>query len=270
MTVGQNVLRREGYSKVTGSARYVDDIALDGMLHGKTIRSTIARGRIQSVTLDPAFDWSKIVVVDYRDIPGRNYVALIENDQLLLAESEIRHREEPILLIAAETRELVEQAATHIKIEYQELLPVLSIEEALQGVEIIYGADNTIKRLLIARGDVNEGFGEADLVIEGEYRLPHQEQLYIEPQGMIAAANENEITVMGSMQCPYYVHKALKQIFNLGDEQVIVIQTVTGGGFGGKEEYPSMVAAHAALLSLKAGRPVKLVYDRAEDIAATT
>ena len=270
MTVGQNVLRRDGYGKVTGSARYVDDIRMDGMLHGKTIRSTIARGRIESLNFDPAFDWSGIVVVDYRDIPGKNYVALIENDQLLLAESEVRHREEPILLIAAETRELVELAAKQIRIDYEDLPPVLSIEESLQGVETIYGVDNTIKRLSIARGDVEDGFVQAEVVIEGEYRLPHQEQLYIEPQGMIAVAGASEITVMGSMQCPYYVHKALKQIFNLGDEQVTVIQTVTGGGFGGKEEYPSMVAAHAALLSLKAGRPVKVVYDRAEDIAATT
>ena len=270
MTVGENILRRDGRDKVTGSARYIDDIALDGMLYGKTIRSTIARGRIRSISFDPAIDWSRIVVADYRDIPGQNYVALIDNDQPLLAESEVHHCEEPILLIAAETRELVESASRQINIGYEELPPVLSIEDALNGETIIYGSDNTIKRFLIARGDVEEGFTQADLIIEQEYRLPHQEQLYIEPQGMIAVANENEITVMGSMQCPYYVHKALKPIFNLVDERAIVIQTTTGGGFGGKEEYPSMIAAHAALLALKSRRPVKIVYDRAEDIAATT
>src|SRR5437016_2204580 len=87
---------------------------------------------------------------------------------------------------------------------------------------------------------------------------------------MIAIPGDQSMTVMGSMQCPYYVHKALKQLFNLSDEQAIVIQTTTGGGFGGKEEYPSMIAAHAALLARKACRPVKIVYDRQEDIAATT
>ena len=100
--------------------------------------------------------------------------------------------------------------------------------------------------------------------------MPHQEQLYIEPQGMIAIPGDGSLTVMGSMQCPYYVHKAIKQLFNLPDERAIVIQTTTGGGFGGKEEYPSMIAAHAALLAHKARRPVKIVYDRAEDISATT
>ena len=270
MAVGQNVLRKEGHDKLTGAARYIDDIALEGMLHGKTIRSRIARGHIKSITFDPAFDWSRMVVADYRDIPGKNYVALIETDQPLLAESEIRHYDEPILLIAAERKHEVEEAARHIHIEYEEAPPVLTIEEALQGATILYGTDNIFKRFLIARGDVDEAFKQAEVIIEGEYRVPHQEQLYIEPQGMIAIPGDSEMTVMGSMQCPYYVHKALKQLFNLSDEQAVVIQTTTGGGFGGKEEYPSTIAAHAALLAHKAQRPVKLIYDRAEDIAATT
>jgi len=269
MAVGQNVLRKEGYEKLTGAARYVDDIALEGMLYGKTVRSAIPRGRIKSITFDPDYDWSRVVIADYRDIPGDNYVALIENDQPLLAETEIRHCEEPILLIAAESKHEAEIAARHINIEYEELPPLLTIEEALNCEEIIHGSGNVFKSFLIARGDVGEGFGQADHIITGEYHVPHQEQLYIETQGMIAIPAKDSMTVMGSMQCPYYIHKAVKQLFNLSDEQVIVIQTTTGGGFGGKEEYPSMIAAHAALLAHKAQRPVKMIYDRAEDIAAT-
>jgi len=270
MAVGQNVPRKEGVDKLTGAARYVDDIALDGMLFGKTVRSRVPRGVIKSIVFDPAFDWSRIIVADWRDIPGENYVALIENDQPLLAESEIHHYDEPILLLAAETKELVHEASGRVTIEYEELSPVLTIEEALGGEQIIYGQDNVFKRFLIARGDLDQGFKLADRVITGEYRVPHQEQLYIETQGMIAIPGDGEMTVMGSMQCPYYIHKALKQLFSLTDEQAIVIQTTTGGGFGGKEEYPSVIAAHAALLAHKARRPVKLIYDRAEDIAATT
>lgn len=270
MAVGTSLLRKEGYEKLTGAARYVDDIALEAMLHGKTIRSRVARGRIKSISFDPAFDWSRMVVADYRDIPGNNFVALIENDQPLLAESEVRHYGEPILLIAAETRKAVEEAASHIDIEYEPLRPVLTMEESLDCKELLYGEENVFKRFVIARGDTGEGFERADRIIEGVYRVPHQEQLYIETQGMIAIPGEREITVMGSMQCPYYIHKALKQVFNLSDEQAVVIQTTTGGGFGGKEEYPSMIAAHAALLAYKAKRPVKIIYDRAEDIAATT
>ena len=270
MAVGQNVLRKEGYEKLTGAARYVDDLTLDGMLFGKTIRSTVARGRIKSIKFDPLYDWSQIVVADYRDIPGDNYVALIENDQPLLVESEVRHFDEPILLIAGASKGQLEAAARHIQIEYEALPSVLTIQESLTGAGVFYGDDNVFKRFLIGRGDIDEGFAAADRIIEGEYRVPHQEQLYIEPQGMIAIPGDGEMTVMGSMQCPYYIHKALKQLFNLSDEKAIVIQTTTGGGFGGKEEYPSMIAAHASLLAQKAQRPVKIIYERAEDIAATT
>lgn len=270
MSVGQNALRREGVAKLTGEARYIDDISLDGMLYGKTVRSRVARGRIKSITFDPSFDWSQIVIADFKDLPGENYVALIENDQPLLAETEIRHFDEPILLLAAETRNLVHEAARHIAIDYDELPPVLTMEESIACKQILYGSDNVFKRFLIGRGDVHEGFTSAYRIIEGEYRVPHQEQLYIETQGMIAIPGSGQMTVMGSMQCPYYIHKALKQLFKLSDDQTIVIQTTTGGGFGGKEEYPSTIAAHAALLALKAGRPVKLIYDRSEDIAATT
>ncbi len=270
MVVGQNVLRKEGVEKLTGAARYIDDIAIEGVLYGKTIRSSVARGLIKSISFDPRFDWSPITVCDWRDIPGENFVALIEQDQPLLAEREIRHAEEPILLIAAESRALVEEAASRIRIEYEELPAVLSMEESLACREIIYGPDNVFKRFLIARGDIDDGISQGDVIIEGEYRVPHQEQLYIEPQGMIAVPSDTGMTVLGSMQCPYYVHKALKQLFNLSDERAVVIQTTTGGGFGGKEEYPSMIACHAALLAHKARRPVKIIYDRAEDIAATT
>ncbi|HKV38226.1 MAG TPA: xanthine dehydrogenase family protein molybdopterin-binding subunit, partial [Blastocatellia bacterium] len=265
----QNVSRREGHEKLTGEARYIDDIKYEGMLHGKTIRSTIPRGRIKSISFDPAYDWSRIVVAGHRDIPGPNVVALIEDDQPLLAETQVRHWAEPILLIAAEDKHLLDDAARHIHIDYEELPPVLTIEEAFGCQQVIFGDDNVVKRLAFGHGDIDEGFRQAHTIIEGEYRVPHQEQLYIEPQGVIALPGDGRMTVLGSMQCPYYVHKAIKRLFNLSDEQTVVIQTTTGGGFGGKEEYPSMIAGHAALLAYKSQRPVKMIYDRSEDIAAT-
>src|SRR5205085_2272567 len=120
-------------------------------------------------------------------------------------------------------------------------------------------------------GNVEEAFdGPGLIVVEGEYTTGAQEQLYIETNGVIAEATAEGVTVRGSMQCPYYVHKALVKLFDLAEDRVRVIQTETGGGFGGKEEYPSMISGHAALLALKSGRPVKMIYDRAEDMAATT
>ena len=95
--------------------------------------------------------------------------------------------------------------------------------------------------------------------------------MHIEPNGMIAQANVRDgVTVWGSLQCPYYAHKALVHLFGLPKERIRVVQVETGGGFGGKEEYPSMIACHAALLAWKSGKPVKIIYDRAEDMVATT
>ncbi|MDW8241442.1 MAG: xanthine dehydrogenase family protein molybdopterin-binding subunit [Acidobacteriota bacterium] len=271
MSVGQNVLRQEGREKLTGEAKYVDDITYPGMLYGKTIRSTVAHALIKYINFDPMFDWSRVVIADYRDIPGRNVVVLIEDDQPLLAESKVKHVEEPILLLAAEDREVLEEAAQHIQIEYEPLPAVFSMDDALARKQLLFKQDNIFKRICITKGDVLRGLSKSDRIIEGTYRVGPQEQLYIEPQGMIAIPGEDGAMIIeGSTQCPHYVHRAVKHILDLPDEKVIVRQTVTGGGFGGKEEYPDMLAGHAAVLARKTGRPVKMVYDRVEDLSATT
>src|SRR5437773_4221294 len=130
-SVGRSVPRIEGTDKVTGRALYVDDLRVPGVLHGRTVRSTIARARIQRVSLDPAFDWSGVTVADHRDIPGENLVALIEDDQPLLAAGEVRHAEEPILLLAHESAERAEAAVRAVQVEYEPLPPVLTMEESL-------------------------------------------------------------------------------------------------------------------------------------------
>jgi CO/xanthine dehydrogenase Mo-binding subunit len=148
---------------------------------------------------------------------------------------------------------------------------VFSLDDSLEKKHVIWGEDNVFKSFLVDKGNVDEVWSTAAHIVEGEYRTGAQEQLYIENNGVVATANEQDgVTVWGSMQCPYYVHKSLVKLFALPEEKIRVIQTETGGGFGGKEEYPSMLAGHAALLSWKSGKPVKMIYDRAEDMVATT
>ncbi|HLN80356.1 MAG TPA: xanthine dehydrogenase family protein molybdopterin-binding subunit, partial [Thermoanaerobaculia bacterium] len=257
-SVGRNVPRKEGLDKVTGRAKYVDDLSFPGMLHGRTIRSTVPRGEITGTRLD--FDRAGFTIADFRDIPGRNTIALIELDQPCLVEREIRHFAEPILLVAHESRDALLDAERSITIDYRTAEPVYDPERSPQ----------CFKEIVIEKGELARGFAAADLVVEGEYRAGHQEQLYIEPNGVIAVPEDGGVTVYGSLQCPYYVHRALKVLLGLPEDRVRVVQAETGGGFGGKEEYPSMIAGHAAILALKAGRPVKLVYDRVEDMIATT
>jgi CO/xanthine dehydrogenase Mo-binding subunit len=151
----------------------------------------------------------------------------------------------------------------------------VQVHHEIQPAQLDFeSATQVLKELTIARGDLEAGFARADIVVEGTYRTGAQEQLYIECNGAIALpeyeGKSDGITVYGSMQCPYYVARALRLLFGLPEDKVRVIQTTTGGGFGGKEEYPSLVAGHAALLACKAGRPVKLMYERHEDLVATT
>ncbi len=269
--IGRSVPRREGPDKLCGLARYVDDLHLPGCLFGVTLRSTIAYGTIRAITFDPAFPWHEFVVATARDIPGPNHVPLITDDQPLLAETRVMHQMEPIALVAHLQRDRAYEALRHITVEYTADVPVLTMDDSLARAQTLYGEDNIFKDIRIDRGDVERGFLEADLVVEGEYHLPHQEHAYIENNGMAAYVEPNgTLVVIGSMQCPFYVHNALKGIFGLPDNRFRVIQTATGGGFGGKEEYPNVIAGHAALLALKARRPVKIIYDRHEDMLATT
>jgi CO/xanthine dehydrogenase Mo-binding subunit len=191
-------------------------------------------------------------------VPGRNIVALIDDDQPCLASREIRHVAEPIVLLAHADRDTL--LAADVQISYRATTP--NYDPAASPI--------TFKTISIVKGDVDAGFAAADTIVEGEYRVGHQEQLYIEPNGVVGVWQDDGVIVYGSMQCPYYVHKALKVLLGLPDDKVRVVQTETGGGFGGKEEYPSMIAGHAALLARKSGRPVKLIYDRVEDMVATT
>jgi len=255
--VGNSVARKDGIGKATGGALYADDITFPGMLHGRTIRSTIPRGRIKSIRLD--FDTAGFTVVDYRDVPAKNAVDLIAQDQPFLAEHEVKHMAEPVLLLAHEDREKLN--AAKVEIEYEAEEPLFDFECSTY----------IFKSVDIVKGDADAALASADIVIEGTYRTGHQEHVYIEPNGVIAVPeNEGGIAIFGSVQCPFYVIKALRCMLGSAHPNVRVIQTETGGGFGGKEEYPSMIAGHAVLLALKSGRPVKIIYDRTEDMVATT
>ena len=269
--VGVSVPRKEGRDKVTGQAQYVDDMTLPHLLYGATVRSQVPRGKIRKITFEPEIAWGEFVIVSAEDIPGKNCVALIVDDQPCLAHEAVNHPQEPILLLAHPDRHLLPKAVAAVSIEYDPLPVVLTIEESERHSEIIWGTDNTFKTYRMEKGDVDAAWEKADYIVEGEYMTGAQEQLYIENNGMIAAFDPQQgITVWGSLQCPYYVHKALMALCNLPADKVRVVQMETGGAFGGKEEYPSMIAAHAALLAMKSGRPVKIIYDRMEDMAATT
>jgi CO/xanthine dehydrogenase Mo-binding subunit len=269
--VGAPVPRKEGVDKLLGRARYVDDMERDGMWFGATVRSAIPRGLIRSIRYDRGIDWSEFAIVTAADVPGKNHIQIIFADQPCLADEVVNHCDEAIVLLAHPDKYKLREAVAAVEIEYEPLPPVFTIEESERQDVVVWGADNLIKSFLLEKGDVDSAWVHAAHIVEGEYRTGAQEHLYIENNGMIAEwSDETGVTVWGSLQCPYYVHKSLLAVFDLPEDKVRVIQTETGGAFGGKEDYPSTLAAHAALLAMKSRRPVKMVYDRMEDLAATT
>ncbi len=248
-----------------GTAVYADDLRPEGLLYGATVRSTRAHARVVGLTRDPTFDWAGVTVVTARDVPT-NIVTLMTDDQPVLADGVVNHVHEPIALVAAPTRERALAAARAVIVAYEDL-PVLADPLVAEGHAIqIFGDDNVYKRISIRRGAMG---GREGIRVGGRYSTGLQEQLYIEPMSMLAWPRaDGGYTVCGSMQCPYYIDRAVKRM--LGRDLVNVVQAVTGGGFGGKEEYPSMLACHALLLSRATGKPVKITYRRDEDLRATT
>jgi CO/xanthine dehydrogenase Mo-binding subunit len=269
--VGTSVPRKDGRDKVSGRAMYVDDMQFSDVIYGATVRSPIARGRLVAVHFGSGIPWDEFTIVRAADIPGKNCIALITDDQPCLVDTVVNHPEEPVLLLGHADRYLLEEARRAVQVEVEPWPAVFSVEESIAGLEVIWGENNIFKQFVIEKGNVDAVWDVADFIVDGEYSTGAQEQLYIETNGMAAVASPRAgVTVWGSMQCPYYVHHALTKLFGLSDDRVRVVQMETGGGFGGKEEYPSMIAAHAALLAWKSGKQVKLIYDRDEDMVATT
>jgi len=264
------VKRVEGLSKLTGRELYVDDLSVDGCLWGATVRSPSPRGRIRNIRFGDSVDWSEFTVVDHRDIPGSNSVFLIEEDQPVLAADRVQHLHEPVLLLAHPDRDSLRRAVAAVDIEVDPEPPVLDFRISPRPDQIQYGDDNVLKHLRIEKGEVERALTKAPHVIEGVYETGAQEHVYLETQGMVAWEEDGVITVTGSMQCPYYIVDAFKHALDRPEDRIRIIQSATGGGFGGKEEFPSGIALHAALLALKAGRPVKLIYERSEDMAVST
>jgi CO/xanthine dehydrogenase Mo-binding subunit len=279
--VGTSPIRKEGRAKVVGAARYVDDITLPGLWYGATVRSTIARGRIVSIEFPPEIPWHEFTIVTAADIPGENCIVHLTKDHLCLADGFVNHPEEPILLLAHPDKAALPAAVAAVKITYEELPGVFTMDESeAPNAPVIWGEDNVFKTFLMRSGEAASSddpaaleaiFQAADFIVEGEYRTGAQEQLYIENNGVIGEYSAADgVTVSGSMQCPFYLVHALEAVFNLPADKCRVIQTETGGAFGGKEDFPSVIGSHAALLAMKSGHPVKICYDRAEDMAGTT
>lgn len=253
--ISKSINKVDSEEKIKGEAKFIDDFKFEGMLYAKTLRSTVTRGRIIKKNYPNLPEG--YYIIDAEDIPGENYVKMIYEDMPVFSKSEVNYYGEPIALVIGEDQEIIQKILSAIHIEYEQLEPVYDMRDSV----IAYHFD---------KGEPEKAFNEAVKIISKDYETGYQEHVYIETQGMIGLYEEGKITILGSMQCPYYIKNALIQILGCKEDEVRVKQTTTGGAFGGKEEFPSLIACQVAVAVAKAKKPIKLVYDREEDIAYTT
>lgn len=268
--LGQNVLRREGAAKLCGKGCFVDDLPRKDVWFGGTVRAEVPHARLVAIHFDQRFDWTRVVVATAADIPGENVVPVVLRDQPALAEKIIRYRGEPVALIAAPDEETLQHALDSVSLETEPLDAIFEIDAALEAKVAIYGSDNIFRSIDICQGDAATALQAAEVVIARDYHTGAQEHVYLEPQGMQAEPTQDGITIRGSLQCPYYIVDGVSLLLGLPPEKVRVIPCLTGGGFGGKEDFPTLVAGHAALLAWKSRRSVRLIYNRVEDLRYTS
>ena len=269
LRIGNPISRVDGSAKAVGEARYIADIGYPDALFGRFYRSGITRGTIESVTLPDLPAGYHVISKD--DVPGHNRVPLITLDWPVFADREVRYLGQIIYLVVGPDPAVLEELLDAIDVRYAETPAAVTIDDALalHGGPI-HGEDNLYSDLHLEHGDVDAAFARAAQVFEGTYQTGFQEQLYLEPQGLVAIPEDGGITIHGSLQCPYYVKHAVEHAMGAAVSKVRVIQATTGGGFGGKEDYPEIMGTPLAVAAFKTGRPVKAILDRSEDLAFTS
>ncbi len=257
--ISKSVVKKDHDPKISGRSLYVADYPDDGVLAGKLLHSKYAKAKILGVKLPALPDGYSYV--DARDVPGDNNVNIVKDDTPVYAGDTVEYIGEPIGMLVGPDEHIVGELLRRIEVSYKVLEPILKVEDS----------DTVFFHYEYGRGDCEKAFREADRIYEECFHTGYQEQAYLEPQGMMAVPEKDgRLFVHGSMQCAYYVQGALQRALGCGPEGVHVLQDVTGGGFGGKEAFPSILACQVAVAAKKVNAPVRCVFDRREDLEFTS
>lgn len=265
--INKSVPRIDGFDKVTGRAKYAADLFFPNMLYGGMLRSKYASAEVVRIDTGKARALPGVhAVVTADDMPDPKSWA-----GYMYLTNRIRYRGDVVAMVAAESKELVDDALAAIEVEYKELPGVYTIEDALtDGAPSVHERypDNifTESHFKIRKGDVEEGFSRADVIIEREYRTQYVEHSYIEPEAVIAVQNPSDglMTVYASAQNPFFTRRYIANALQTSLNKVRLVQQTLGGSFGGKEEGVGLIAGRAAYLCKLTGRPVKIVFSREE------
>ena len=268
-------------AKIKGTARFTDDYVFPGMLYARTKRAGIPHARIRSIDTEAASELPGVhAVLIHEDVPGHNRHGLVIDDWPVLCDDEVRYAGDAVAIVAADNEDIAAAAIDLIEVDY-EILP--AVTDAVLAAE---DDANLLKHIRVNKGNINAGFSEADCVVDRTYRTPTTEHLFLEPECSIgvprgydpqefggprdAAAVRGEkafhdkTTIYVGSQIPYQDRSQTAAALGVAPDEIRVVATLTGGGFGGKEDITGQI--HVALLAEKTRRPVKMLYSRQESL----
>lgn len=266
--VGKSIVRVDAWAKVTGKADFLKDIKFARLLHAKMVLSPLPHARLSNLNTAKAKRCEGVVsVAAAEDVPHENQIGLIIKDQPLFAFEKVRYAGDAIAIIAAESEEEAEYAASKVTFDLEPITPIYSAEKSYHAKRpLIHPGGNIASHLKIRKGDHKAPLKEADVLVEANLKTPHQEHAYLETLSTVVVPHKDgSLTIYGSIQCPYYVQRTVSEALGIPYNKIKIIQAVTGGAFGGKEDVPSELCSRVALLAIATGRPVRLILERAED-----
>jgi len=272
LVVGRSVVRADALDKALGRAKFTADYVQRGAVVVKVVRSTQPHARIKQIDTESALKIPGVLaVLTAADVPGQNQIGYALPDQFFLNDEKVHFIGDPIALVCAEDEYAAAEGLDAVTVKYDPLPPVFTLDEALEeGALPIHGNGNVAVTSRIRKGDIQRGFSLAEVEVEGTYETPYQEHMYLEPDAAYAIPEgKKKITVIGAMQSPFLVREKVAHILGWNLNQVRVIQALTGGAFGGKDDTGPLVSAKAALAAVKLGRPAALIFDRDESAAYT-
>ena len=267
--VGQVVERPEAVAKVNGEAVFTDDIRFPGMLYGATLRAGVPHALVKRISTDKARQLEGVhAVLTAEDVPGRlNHGLVVHDWPALVGEGQkVRYVGDAIAIVAADSQFIAKQALELIEVDFEPLPVVVDPVAAMEtDAPCVHEAGNLLKHIKVNKGDIEQGFKQAELIFEETFFTPTYEHAFMEPECSIARVTEDgRIEIYVGSQIPYADREQVAAALDLPQTQVRVRGPLIGGGFGGKEDIVGQI--HAALLAQATQRAVKILYARHESM----
>jgi xanthine dehydrogenase molybdenum-binding subunit len=267
--IGQSVIRPDAEDKVTGKAKFSDDLKFDGMLYAAVKRAGIPHGFLRRLDISKAKALPGVeAVLTAEDIPGEHNHGLVIYDwpAMVGINERVRYVGDSVAIVAAQTQEIAEHAVSLIEAEYDEQPVITNAVQARQAdVPNLHQSGNLLKHIKVRKGNMEQGFADANVIMEHTFHTAITDHAFLEPECSIAVPLKNgRMEIYVGSQIPYQDREQVARILSWKEDRVRVVGQLMGGGFGGKEDIAGQV--HAALLANVTHRPVKLLFDRHESL----